>query len=39
MLGHIPSVMSGTLIFACTYQPVVGRVNLPSVVIAPLIQG
>ncbi len=39
MLGHMPCVMSGTLIFACTYQPLVGRVNFPSVATAPLIHG
>ena len=39
MHGHRPWVMSGTLILACTYQPVVGRLNLPSVVTTPLIHG
>ena len=39
MAGHMPCVWSGIFAFTCTYQPLVGRVNFPSVVMAPLSQG
>lgn len=37
--GHISRLVSGILIFACTYHPVVGNVNLPSVGTTSLIHG
>ena len=39
MDGHMPLVMLGILALTWTYQPVVGKVNLPSVVTTPLIHG
>ena len=39
MAGHMPCVWSGSLAFTWTYQPLTGRLNLPSVVTTPLIQG
>ena len=37
--GHMPAVVSGHFIFACTYHPVEGRVNLPMVLTMPLVHG
>ena len=37
--GHMPAVVSGQRIIACTYQPLEGRVNLPIVLTTPLIHG
>ena len=39
MAGHMPCDWSGIFAFTWTYQPLVGRVNFPSVVTTPLIQG
>ena len=40
MAGHMPWDVSGILARTWTYQPpVVGKVNLPSVVTTPLIHG